>query len=60
MADELGVLRGAREIAKAINTNERRAFYLLEKGIIPARKEGNTWTSTIGQLRRFYEGEAAA
>jgi hypothetical protein len=52
----LGILRGAPEIAKAIRTTPRRAYYLLEKGIIPGVKEGAIWTCTIDRLRQFYEG----
>jgi hypothetical protein len=62
MADEtnsLGVLRGAAAIGKAIGASERRAYWLLENGSIPAVKEGNLWTTTIDRLRQFYAGEAA-
>jgi hypothetical protein len=55
----LGVLRGAPEIAKAIGTTPRRAYYLLENGLIPGVKEGNLWTCTLDRLRRFYEGDGA-
>ena len=56
----LGILRGAPAIAKAINCSTRRAYYLLETGILPAVKEGSLWTCTLDALRRFYEkGEAA-
>jgi hypothetical protein len=54
----LGVLRGAPEIAKAIGTTPRRAYYLLENGVIPGVKEGNLWTRTLDRLRQFYEGGA--
>jgi hypothetical protein len=53
----LGVLRGAPEIAKAIGTTPRRAYYLLENKILPGVKEGNLWTCTLDSLRRFYEGQ---
>jgi hypothetical protein len=55
----LGVLRGAPEIAKAIGTTPRRAYYLLEKGLLPAVKEGALWTTTVSRLRQFYEGGGA-
>src|SRR5437016_1534952 len=53
----LGVVRGAAAIAKAVGLKPRRAYYLLERGLLPARKEGATWTTTIDRLRRFYEYE---
>lgn len=37
----------------------RRAFYLLEKGLLPATKIGGTWTSTPRRLRKVFCGEAA-
>ena len=53
----LGVLRGAAEIAKAIGTTPRRAYWLLENNAIPATKEGDRlWVTTIDRLRAFYDG----
>jgi len=52
----LGVLRGAPEIGRAIGVSPRRAYYLLERGVIPGVKEGNIWTCTLDRLRQFYEG----
>ena len=52
----LGVLRGAPAIARAIGCATRRAYYLLENGLLPAVKEGQTWVTTLDSLRRFYEG----
>ena len=56
-ADELQVLWGAKAIGEAIGAPPRRAFYLLEKSLIPGRKVGSTWTSTRGQLRAYFAGE---
>jgi|SRR5262249_36608494 len=53
----LGIVRGAAAIAAAIGVSPRRAYWLLERGVLPAIKEGSTWTSTLDRLRRFYEGE---
>jgi hypothetical protein len=53
----LGVVRGAAAIGRAIGVSPRRAYYLLENGVLPGRKEGNLWTSTIDLLKRFYEGD---
>jgi hypothetical protein len=41
------------------NVDLRRAFYLLERGLLPATKVGRQWTSTPRRLRRFFAGEAA-
>lgn len=43
---------GAKKIGKAINENERRTLYMLEKGMLPARKVGNRWVAEMGALRR--------
>jgi hypothetical protein len=56
-AEDLGVIRGAAAIGRAIGADERRAFYLLEQGIVPGRKEGGTWISTKSALQRFYDIE---
>jgi len=57
--NEFGLLRGARRIAKAIGESERRTFYLLERGILPATREGNRWVTSKDRLRRFYNGDVA-
>ena len=53
----LGIVRGAAAIGAAIGVSPRRAYWLLERGVLPAVKEGSTWTSTLDRLRRFYEGD---
>jgi hypothetical protein len=58
--NEFEVIRGADAIAKAIGMNPRRAYWLLEKGLLPAVKEGQIWATTRDRLRRFYSGEQAA
>jgi hypothetical protein len=47
---------GATAIAEFIRVSKRRAFYLLERGQLPARKVGATWQSTRGELRDFLLG----
>jgi hypothetical protein len=37
----------------------RRAFYLLEKGLLPGTKVGSAWTSTPRRLRKVFAGDAA-
>lgn len=50
---------GCKEIAKAIDRTERQTFYLLEKGLLPAKKVGERWCASREQLRRQLVGEAA-
>jgi hypothetical protein len=37
----------------------RAVYHLLEKGLLPASKIGDTWTSTPRRLRAIANGEAA-
>jgi hypothetical protein len=57
---ELGVLRGCAAIAKAIQATPRRTYHLLEKRIIPGRKEDGLWVSTRAELERYYSGDDTA
>jgi hypothetical protein len=52
----LEIVRGVRKIAKATHNTERRTYYLLSKGLLPALKEGSVWVTTMGRLRDFYGG----
>ena len=54
------VLWGAATIGSFINCKARRAFYLLERGLIPGRKIGDVWVSTKPELRAAVRGETAA
>ena len=38
-------LWGARAIGEVIDLDEKRVFYLLERGVIPARKVGGKWVA---------------
>jgi hypothetical protein len=40
--NEFEVIRGADAIAKAIGMNPRRAYWLLEKGLLPAVKKAKS------------------
>jgi hypothetical protein len=43
---------GARAIAAAAGLKDtRQAFYLLEKGLLPGRKVGRQWVSTLDAIR---------
>jgi hypothetical protein len=57
------LLRGVRPIAAFIGENERRAFYLCEKGLIPCGKIGSSWVASKKALREHFAkltGGAAA
>ena len=49
------LLTGAEEIAKFLNVNPRRAFHLLEKGIVPGFKLGKRWCARRSTLTKFFE-----
>jgi hypothetical protein len=47
-------LWGAAAIGAAMGCNERRAYHLLENGLVPATKVGNVWSSTRRRLREHF------
>jgi hypothetical protein len=47
-------LSGVPEIAAEIGENQRRTYYLLEKGLIPAGKLGATWVASRRALREHF------
>jgi hypothetical protein len=51
---------GAEKIGEILDTSPRQTFYLLEKGLVPARKIGNRWQSTEKELEDFLRGGAVA
>jgi plasmid stability protein len=52
---KLDLLWGALEIAKALNLPSRRkAFYMLENGLIPAKKVGREWVASRSALAAFF------
>lgn len=51
---------GAAEIGKEINRKPRQTFYMLESGLLPARKVGNQWVAERGKLRAFFLKDVAA
>jgi hypothetical protein len=54
--NDFEIIRGAHAIAKAIGETERRTYYLLEAGVLPASKELRVWVTTRERLKRFYDG----
>jgi hypothetical protein len=49
---------GAPAIAEIINRSETKTYYLLERGYVPGRKIGKTWTSTPRELLAAVIGRA--
>jgi hypothetical protein len=48
---KLDLLWGAMEIGAVIRCPPRKTYYLLEKGLIPARKVGDSWVSSRTALQ---------
>jgi len=57
---ESDVVWGAANIGRVINRPPRQTFYLLEKGLLPARKIGDAWVSTRTELRAAMRGAPAS
>ena len=51
---------GAENISKILGVSLRKGFYLLEKGLVPARKVGGSWQSTKGELENFLLGRSTS
>jgi hypothetical protein len=52
LADDL--LFGAEAIADELGIPARKAFYLLERGLIPGTKCGPAWTASRRKLREHF------
>jgi hypothetical protein len=57
VADDL--IWGAAAIGAEIGVDERKAFYLLARRFIPARKVGRLWAASRRELRAALCGDAA-
>ena len=56
------ILWGAAEIARVVDQPVRKVFYMLESGLLPAKKVGKRWQSTRSALLKTLnpeKGEAA-
>ncbi len=51
---EIVLIWGAKAIGAEIGVDDRRAFYLLERGEIPAKKVGGKWVAERSKLRNFF------
>jgi hypothetical protein len=55
--ENLDLLWGASAIAAYIGVDQRRAFYVLEEGRIPAKRIGSRWVASCQKLREHFLGE---
>jgi hypothetical protein len=46
--------KGAARIGKVIGQNERQTFYMLQRGMLPAVKIGNSWFAYPTALRATF------
>lgn len=61
LVDDLDLIWGAEEIAKAMGRTTRATFHMLESGeITPAKQIGRRWVVSRRRLREFFESGAAA
>ena len=59
-SNNLDLVWGADRIGEVLGASTRKAFHLLESGLIPARKVGNRWVAERSKLREFFlESEEA-
>jgi hypothetical protein len=58
--DSDDTLWGAKAFADEIGRPVRQTFYLLERGLIPARKIGNAWVGSRRKVRAHLSGDGAA
>lgn len=57
--EQIDLLWGAEEIAKAIGRSRRSTFDMLDKGAIPAKKVGGRWVIERNKLIEFFKETAA-
>ena len=58
--DEDALVWGAEQIGEVIGKPARAAFYLLERGFLPAKKVGGRWVASRQKLLEAVIGETAA
>jgi hypothetical protein len=51
---------GAGPIANLLRIKKQKAYYLLQRGLIPARKVGDEWVAEEGKLLAFLTDCSAA
>jgi hypothetical protein len=50
-SEQLDLLWGAEAIGHYLGITVRKAYFLLERGDLPARKVGKNWVASRGNLR---------
>jgi hypothetical protein len=50
------IVWGARAIGEVANVSEKKSFYLLETGKIPAKKIGDQWVGSRKKIRQHLIG----
>jgi hypothetical protein len=55
--NDIRIVWGAAAIGRVVNLSPRQAFYLLEKGLLPAQKVGARWCADERALQAHFEGE---
>ncbi len=58
-SNNLDLIWGAEAIGEYINSNQRKTYYYLETGKLPARKLGNLWVASRAALRHHFLGDGA-
>ena len=53
-AEGLDLVWGCRAIARRIGKSERQTYYLLENGLLPAKKIGKEWCTTESALHQRF------
>jgi hypothetical protein len=58
--NQLDLLWGASAIAAYIGVDQRQAFWMLEKGRLPAKRIGSRWVASRSNLQKhFLDTEAS-
>lgn len=56
---QLDLIWGASAIAKVIGRTDRQTFFMLEKGVLPAKKISGRWVAERSKLIAFFMEDAA-
>lgn len=52
--ESIGLIWGAKNIAKHIGRSQRQTFHMLQEGQIPAKKIGERWVADPKKLEQFF------
>lgn len=59
-SEPLDLIWGASAIAAALKTNERKVYFLLENGLLPARKIGRQWVARRSAIEAMFAEVSAS